>query len=671
MREYIRFSLLLCFIASSAMAIGVNEKEAKTVTSQKIIYNTKTGDIKTSGKTEVVNASGQKMVADKTSFSKTSDLAKAKNIEIWLGQNVYINAEEVERTSTETIAKSSLFTACDKCDEFGHAWEITSTTINHDSESHMLYFHNPVLWIAEEVPIFYFPYFAMPDPSVKYKSGILMPNMNSTNDMGTQINVPIYINFADNHDLTATLSYLTNENPLFQGEHRLNLSHSEFRTKASYTKNKAGVQRWHLFNNDTIELGEKLRANVFVQRVSDKTYLQKYNFYNDEPYLDSGASLELFGKSGYVFTDAHFFQELRQASRHQAIPSGNILPHIRGTYKTNPFFKETYLTLTGDGMAIDGEGFSNQRLVGEARVVSPWTLWGGNRITASLSTRYDIYNFQDTKLNDGTLYNGIKTRFLPSGYVEWSLPLFNATETWTHIIEPRARLTIMQQTDNKIFALDNDSAGRFLSDAILFSDNRFSGLDVWENGNFADYGLRWAAYNQNNDVEVFIGQTYDFTKDKETLDDSGFHDGASDYVGRISYKYSDLFNIASRMRVGKKKASLKHMENTARIGKGGYYLNIGHIWNSEQIDETYVENKTNEFVGGVGMQFTDRWGVRFNSTYNIEEKTFQRHSGGIFYTHPCFHLSLEYRRDNAIKEDYRGGTTVQFKFGFSIDGTQY
>jgi len=671
MREYIKLSLLLCFIACDAMAVAINEKEAKTITSPKITYNSKTGDITTTGKTEVVNASGQKMVARKASMSKEQDIAKAQNIELWLGQNVYINAKEIERKSTETIAKSAMFTACDKCDEFGHAWEISSSTINHDGERHTLYFHNPVLWIAEKVPIFYSPYFAMPDPTVKYRSGLLMPNMNSTNEMGTQFNLPIYVNFADNHDLTATLSYLTNENPLFQGEHRLNLSHSEFRTKASYTKNKAGLKRWHLFNNDTIELGSRTRANVFVQRVSDKTYLQKYNFYNDEPYLDSGANLEFFGKSGYVLTDAHFFQELRQPATYQSIPSGNILPHIRGTYKTNPFYKETYLSLSGDGMGIDGEGFSNQRLIGEARIVSPWTLWGGNRVTASISTRYDIYNFQDTKMQDETIYTGVKTRFLPSGYVEWGLPLFNARESWTHVLEPRARLTVMQKTDKKIFALDNDSAGRFLSDTILFSDNRYAGLDVWENGNFVDYGVRWAAYNPKHDVEVFLGQTYDFNRDDETLDDSGFHTGASDYVGRLSYKYSDLFNIASRMRVGKQKASLKHMENIARIGKGGYYLNMGHIWNSEQIDETYTEKKTDELVGGLGMQFTQRWGIQFNSTYNVEEDAFQRHSGGIFYTHPCYHLSLEYRRDNAIKADYKGGTTVQFKFGFSIDGTQY
>ena len=68
---------------------------------------------------------------------------------------------------------------------------------------------------------------------------------------------------------------------------------------------------------------------------------------------------------------------------------------------------------------------------------------------------------------------------------------------------------------------------------------------------------------------------------------------------------------------------------------------------------------------------TDRWAIRFNATYNITENQFQRHSGGIFYTHPCYYISVEYRHDNAIKGDYIGNTTYQFKFGMSIDGRKY
>ena len=500
-----------------------------------------------------------------------------------------------------------------------------------------------------------------------------MPDFESTNKMGTQINVPLYISLSETHDMTFTFSYLTQENPLFQLEHRLNGDHSEYRTRGSFTHNREGENRWHIFNDDVIELGEYARATVFLERASDKTYLQKYGFYDDQPYLDSGAKLELFGQSSYVVADAHIFQELRDSTGRWSAPDGNILPNIRAVHQTAPLFGETYATFNADVLGISGDGTSAQRMIGDARLTTPWTLWGGNRLTASVSTRYDLYHFDNTEMVDGSVYSGLKNRFLPSGYLEWGLPLFKPTEKWTQIIEPRARITVMQRLDAEEFALNNDSAGTILTDSTLFSNNRFSGLDLWENGTYADYGVRWAAFNEDGQtIEVFLGQSYDFT-DRPAIDlqNSGFHNGFSDYVGRISYNNMRWLNVASRFRLNQENLSLRHMETSANIGTARNFFNIGHIW-SQHLSADMIENTDiNEAIVGAGFQLTDRWSVRWNAIYNMELGAFQRHTGGFFYNHPCYYLSVEYRRDNAIKEDYVGTTTFQFRFGMAINGQQY
>ena len=241
-----------------------------------------------------------------------------------------------------------------------------------------------------------------------------MPDLKSTNQMGTQINIPLYIYLSDTHDMTVTFSYLTQENPLFQIEHRLNADHSEYRTKGSFTHNREGENRWHIFNDDVIELGEYARATIFLERASDKTYLQKYGFYDDQPYLDSGAKLELFGQSSYVVADAHIFQELRDSTGRWSAPDGNILPNIRAVHQTTPLFGETYATFGADILGISGDGTSAQRMIGDARITSPWTLWGGNRLTLSMEARYDVYHFNNIDLIDGQKFSVLKNRFLPS-----------------------------------------------------------------------------------------------------------------------------------------------------------------------------------------------------------------------------------------------------------------
>ena len=197
-------------------------------------------------------------------------------------------------------------------------------------------------------------------------------------------------------------------------------------------------------------------------------------------------------------------------------------------------------------------------------------------------------------------------------------------------------------------------------------------MDLWENGTYADYGIRYSAFNTDGQTfEIFAGQTYDFSERIDINPNSGFHNGASDYVGRVAYNNTKWLNFTSRFRLNQQDLSLRHIETSAYIGTSQNYINIGHIWSQQFIDENTQDEDINEISGGIGIQLTDRWAVRFNAIYNLTYDQFQRHTGGIFYTHPCYYLSLQYRRDNAIKYDYVGTTTFQFKFGMSINGQRY
>ena len=670
-RAYV--TILSGIVCGAANAASVDLDQPKTIIADKIEYDIKSESIQTSGNTEIINQSGQRMTLRDSYISKDGSALAGDDIKIWLGQHVYVDAESVTREGDITIARDATFTACDGCDSYGDAWTISATTVRHNMATRMLRFYNPVFWVYG-VPAFWFPIFEMPDPGVKHKTGFLMPDFESTNKMGTMINIPFYVYLSEYQDMTVTLAYLTQENPLFKAEHRLNAEHSQYRTRGSFTRNKDGENRWHIFNDDVIQLGEYARASIFLERTSDKTYLQKYGFYNSQPYLDSGARLELFGQSGYVVADAHVFQELRSSGGGRySTPSGDILPNIRGVWQTAPIYEETYMTLGADVLGISGSGTASQRVIGDARITSPWTLWGGNRITASLAARYDVYNFDHADMVTGETFTGLKNRFLPSGYLEWGLPLYRPSATWSQVIEPRARLTAMAYTSRDQFALNNDSAGAFLSDATLFADKRFAGLDLWENGTFADYGVRWAAFNNisGNTFEVFLGQTYDFKDRADTDPNSGFHDGASDYVGRIGYNNMKWFDMASRFRVDREDLSLHHIETTGRIGTSANYISLGHIWSQRFIDAQTQGDDINEGTIGAGIKLSQRWALQWNGIYNFTERAFHSHTGGVFYTHPCYYMSLQYRRDNSIKDDYVGTTTFQFRIGMSVDGQQY
>jgi hypothetical protein len=84
-----------------------------------------------------------------------------------------------------------------------------------------------------------------------------------------------------------------------------------------------------------------------------------------------------------------------------------------------------------------------------------------------------------------------------------------------------------------------------------------------------------------------------------------------------------------------------------------------------------IDEDINELVAGIGLNLSNRWSLRWNAIYNMTVGNFQRHTGGLYYEHPCYFVAMEYRRDNAEKYDYVGTTTFLFRFGMSIDGQHY
>ena len=205
---------------------------------------------------------------------------------------------------------------------------------------------------------------------------------------------------------------------------------------------------------------------------------------------------------------------------------------------------------------------------------------------------------------------------------------------------------------------DNYKVGTFIVDSVTKSLNTVNVVAL-DSMVLLDVPFDW---------EV---QTYDITKSDDDFYDNGFRNGASDYVGRVSYS-RDYFQLLSRFRFDKESMDLNHMENSLYLGKNNNYLTLGHIWDTQPIDIYQLNDQdTHELSAGAGLQITNRIHIKGSAIYNIYEHMIQRHNGGIYYEHPCYYLSLGYQRDNATRNGYVGNTTIQFKFGISIDGKHY
>ena len=134
----------------------------------------------------------------------------AKDTEIEIHKDIFDNTENDPRlkgvsSSSDknlTVINKGAFTSCKKNDKCP-PWVINAEVIKHDKSKKQLIYDHAVLKIYD-FPVFYFPKFFHPDPSVKRQSGLLKPQINNSTNLGSSLTLPYFKVISDNKDLTLT-----------------------------------------------------------------------------------------------------------------------------------------------------------------------------------------------------------------------------------------------------------------------------------------------------------------------------------------------------------------------------------------------------------------------------------------------------------------------------------
>ena len=141
-----------------------------------------------------------------------------------------------------------------------------SDTVTHNKKKKIIEYKNAWLNLYDK-PVFYFPKFFHPDPTVKRQSGFLVPSVATSTHSGNSIKIPYFNALADNKDFTLTPRLYFNNDILIQNEYRQiekNLNHI---TDFSLKKLDKGSKS-HFFSNSKINLNSnnfdqsKLEINI-------------------------------------------------------------------------------------------------------------------------------------------------------------------------------------------------------------------------------------------------------------------------------------------------------------------------------------------------------------------------------------------------------------------------
>jgi LPS-assembly protein len=153
-----------------------------SVEADKVIYDQKTKRLHAEGNIRMTDADGKITYANIMDLSDDYRDGSSIRCASTPPTQTRMAATRADRSSGNyTVFENGVYTACAPCKDDPKKpplWQVKGARIIHDQTEKMLYFENAQLEFFG-VPMAYLPYFSTPDPTVKRKTGFLMPGFST------------------------------------------------------------------------------------------------------------------------------------------------------------------------------------------------------------------------------------------------------------------------------------------------------------------------------------------------------------------------------------------------------------------------------------------------------------------------------------------------------------
>ncbi|HAW33755.1 MAG TPA: hypothetical protein DCX19_03875, partial [Alphaproteobacteria bacterium] len=520
-------------------------------------YSADDGVVIASGNVEIYTPDGGLMRANYARLSGDLKDGLIRKIRYTLSDKSVLTAKDAEHIQGDITEFTDVaYSSCDFCEDGSRFWEIKAKRMTHDKAEKSMTARNATMTVAD-VPILYIPYFSYPDPTVKRKSGFLLPGFKSNKAMGAGVTVPYYWEINPYTDLTLT-PWIATKGVLWSGDFRRNFTRGETEVKGSFIR-QDGRDRYNIDATAEWHVTDVWRASLNVDTASDDTYLRRYGLRDTgtyDPWLKSDLNIEALTADTYFYAGGAHYQNMRSDIADDTIPE--TVPQMRFSHVAAPSESGGYWSFDADAVSLSRKTGDDSR---RATVEAGWHLPGITGFGAvydfhasALASAYRIDDYAYVGDGGGVkTFNGEVAAFNPQASLKVSYPFVSVGENYNQIFEPVVMGVVAPNSENSRKIPNEDSSDLEFDDTNLFSEKRFAGYDVFEPGSRVNYGLKWSAYGKKSgSVSVLVGQSYRFNKSYEFPADSGLAEQASDIVGRVGIYPNDFIGLQYAFRMNRK-----------------------------------------------------------------------------------------------------------------------
>ena len=179
-------------IEAQGDAIAIDSTGLK-LQSDKLIYNNIEETIITKGNVIFNDLDGNTYFFYDVTSDKEMQNLSGKNPKARLEDGSRAVGSNLIKKNNITKINNAEYTPCDKNDYLIKncpGWKLKSKNIYQDSDTKTIHYDHARIHLFN-IPVLYLPYFSHPDPSVKKRSGFLMPTVESDQNLGNSFQIPI------------------------------------------------------------------------------------------------------------------------------------------------------------------------------------------------------------------------------------------------------------------------------------------------------------------------------------------------------------------------------------------------------------------------------------------------------------------------------------------------
>ena len=599
----------------------------------------------------------------------------AKNVKINIHKIIFGKNENDPRlvgvsasgNNEKTIINKGTFTSC-KINENCPPWSISAQQITHDKKIKQLSYKNAYLKIYD-IPIFYFPKFFHPDPSVNRQSGFLKPEINNSNILGSSISIPYYKSISNNDDFTFTPTIFDKDIMFFENEYRKSSNNYNLildygfvnNYKSPTTKKKKNLSHFLLkFNKDlNFENFNESKMFLSLERSTNDTYLKVFDQYitkskarpNDLNKLNNFLKLQLNNENFNFEGGIETYEDLQannSSDKHQYIlPYYNLNTEIiqNKLDGTITFYSSGNNTLKDTNnlksLIINDVDYNSLNILSDS----------------GINTNYNLYlkNLNSVGKKTSNYKSSPQVELVGLLNIDSSFPLVRINKAYNNYLTPKISYRF-NPSDMK----DYSTSANKVDVGNIFSKNRLGFTDTFEAGSSITLGLDFKKEKKNEldkinkYFEIKLATVLRDKEEKFIPKKSTINRKSSNLFGTITNNFSDNLNLNYKFALDNNYNNFEYNNLNASLAFKNLMTKISFIEeNGEMGDSNVLENE-------IVYKFDEQNYLSFNTRRNRKLNLTEYYNLVYEYKNDCLTAGIKYKKSYYEDRDLKPTENLLF-----------